>query len=195
MRIISLLLLCVVTLAHAQADWALENESSSLHFISTKNQHVSEIHSFTKLQGTLSKSGDLSIEIDLASVETGIDIRNSRMREMLFNVADLPMASLQAKLGDDWHLQPVGSTKDFDVESTLQLNGKQQSLTLSVRVTRQNDVSFQVSAVKPVLIYANSFGLTDGIASLQKIAGLSSISLAVPVTFNVQFTSNQAAAE
>jgi polyisoprenoid-binding protein YceI len=186
MRIISLLLLCTLC-STVSADWTLDNEQSSIHFISTKNQHISEIHSFEKLQGTLDHSGQLMVNIELASVQTGIDIRNTRMQEMLFNVAANPSALLTAQLDPSWLTQAVGTQQNREVLATLQLNGKSQDIALAVQIIRLDKKTFQVASDKPVLIYATAFGLGDGVASLQKIAGLAGISLAVPVTFNAQF--------
>lgn len=186
MRIISLLLFCTLC-TNVSADWTLNNEQSSLHFISTKNEHISEIHRFKKLQGTLSDSGKLTVNIELASVETGIDIRNTRMKEMLFNVPTSPLAVLTAQLDPSWLSQPVGTQQKRDVTASLLLNGKSQNAELAVQIIRLDKSTFQVSTRKPVLLYATAFGLGDGVARLQKIAGLAGISLAVPVTFNVQF--------
>jgi polyisoprenoid-binding protein YceI len=186
MRIISLLLFLTLC-SSVSANWTLNNEQSSLHFISTKNEHVSEIHSFQKLQGSLNNSGQLTVNIELASVETGIDIRNTRMKEMLFNVAATPKAILTAQLDPDWLSQAVGTQQDREVSAKLQLNGTSQDIGLMVQVIRLDQKTFQVSSSKPILVYATAFGLADGVASLQKIAGLAGISLAVPVTFNVQF--------
>lgn len=186
MRIISLLLFCTLC-SSVNADWILNNEQSSLHFISTKNEHISEIHSFQKLQGTLNERGQLTVNIELASVETGIDIRNTRMKEMLFNVAATPAAILTAQLEPKWLSQAVGTKQNRDLTAKLQLNGTSQDIGLAAQIIRLDRNTFQVASSKPVLVYATAFGLGDGVASLQKIAGLAGISLAVPITFNVQF--------
>ena len=78
----------------AQAAWQLVNESSQLNFISTKASHIAEPHTFDLLSGSIADTGRVQLNIDLASVATGIDIRNERMQTMLFNVVTFPQAEI-----------------------------------------------------------------------------------------------------
>jgi hypothetical protein len=48
-----------------------------------------------------------------------------------------------------------------------------------------------VAATKPLIVDATKFGLSDGIEKLREIAGLSSISHAVPVTFVMTFVAGE----
>ena len=69
-----------------QAAWTLNGDDSTLSFISTKAVNVAEIHKFTTLSGGVDDTGNVTgISIALASVDTGIEIRDDRMREMLFD--------------------------------------------------------------------------------------------------------------
>ena len=83
----SLVLLSSLLVAPAFADWTVAPEQSSLHFMSTKNAQVTEVHAFEALSGSVSDNGKLMIEVPLSSVDTNIPIRNTRMQEKLFNVA------------------------------------------------------------------------------------------------------------
>jgi len=47
-----------------------------------------------------------------------------------------------------------------------------------------------VVSERPVVISATQFGLAEGVESLRKIAGLPSISVAVPVSFVLSFNAN-----
>ena len=80
----------------ATADWQLNNDQSSLQFASVKNTQFAEVHSFKTLSGGLTKDGNVAINIDLASVDTLIPIRDQRMKEMLFNVVSFPQARVSA---------------------------------------------------------------------------------------------------
>lgn len=171
-----------------QANWVLNNSESKIHFISTKNGHIGELHHFTQLKGKLSSKGYVSVTVQLSSVETGIPIRNQRMREMLFDVKDNPFAKLQAKIDFEALGLEAGISKDLAVKSMLTINGIEQPQTLLVRVANLNDGSLLVSTIEPMLINANSFQLVPGIEKLQEVAGLSSIGWSVPVSFNVVFT-------
>jgi polyisoprenoid-binding protein YceI len=95
----------------AHADWALNNDQSRLSFISVKKGSVAEVHHFTKLDGQVDGSGNVSVSIPLASVETAIPIRNERMQQMLFETEIFPSADLSAKVD----LAAVESMSEGDV--------------------------------------------------------------------------------
>ncbi|GAB3014321.1 YceI family protein [Bowmanella dokdonensis] len=188
MRIISLaaLLLCAHT---ALADWQLDQQASSLHFLSTKNNLVTEIHHFKQFDGSLSDSGALKVSIDIMSLETGIPIRNERMQEHLFKL--FPKANLSAQLPDKVLELDVGETTRLEVKAKLDMATKTQTLPIDVQITRLANEQLVATTTKPILINAIQFGLTDGIKKLQEIAGLSSIDQTIPVTFSVVFSDNQ----
>lgn len=172
----------------AFADWQLDAENSSLNFISTKNVHISEMHSFERLEGSLSRSGELSVAIDLTSVNTMIEIRDTRMREMLFKVGDFASATVSAKLSEAIMAIDVGNQMRTEVSGQLDLHGTKSQITLPLVIAKLNDSTFVATTTKPVIVNASQFGLASGIEALQSIAGLNAIGLAVPVTFSVTFT-------
>ncbi|MCC2617039.1 YceI family protein [Aestuariibacter halophilus] len=174
----------------ATANWQLANEHSSVHFISTKNTHVSELHHFSQMSGSLTDDGSLSITIDLASVQTGIEIRDTRMREKLFNVAAMPAATITANLDEGIMTMAKGTAQRVVVPATLSLNGQQQSLSLDLMVMRDANAGFVATSVAPVLLKATDFGLAEGLDVLQGIAGLKAIGHTVPVSVSVTFRAN-----
>jgi polyisoprenoid-binding protein YceI len=171
----------------ANADWRLVNEDSNLNFISTKNINVSEVHHFNQLSGELSKKGTLSVEIDLASVKTGVAIRDTRMAEKLFLVDQFPTAKLSATLPDKVLALKPGQTAGFVLPATLKIMSTELPISVSVQVTRSSDGNITATSSKPILIAAADYGLQSGVELLQQIAGLSSIGLSVPVSFNLVF--------
>ncbi len=56
-----------------------------------------------------------------------------------------------------------------------------------LRITRLDLDRLMVVSEQPVVVNARDFGLVPGVEALRKIVGLSSISLAVPVTFVLVF--------
>lgn len=171
------------------ADWQLDSDNSSLHFISTKNEHISEMHTFDRVSGNLTEAGKLSINVDLTSVNTMIDIRNSRMQSMLFNVDSFASATFSADLPANVMALPPGGTMQMQQSGVLSLHGVEASVTFEVRVVRLSESQLLAYTVKPTIINASQFGLTAGVQALQKIAGLNSISYAVPVSFSVVMNS------
>ena len=67
------------------------------------------------------------------------------------------------------------------------LHGTQLSVTLDLNVARLSETRVLVSSRKPVIINAGQVGLAAGVEALREIAGLPSISPAVPVTFLMYF--------
>jgi len=188
LRRFSLAVFVVVFSSNVFADWALNSAESHLHFVSVKADALGELHHFTKISGTASADGTVTVEIDLSSVETNIPIRNERMREFLFQVADFPRATITSKV--DVAKYGALNTGERVVESfpfSLALHGKSAGYQAMASVVKLADDQIVVSSVAPVIVSAESFGLVPGIDKLQSLAGLPSISKAVPVSFSLVF--------
>ena len=170
----------------AQATWQLVNESSQLNFISTKASHIAETHTFGLLSGSIADTGEAQLNVDLASVATGIDIRNERMRTMLFNVLTFPQAEITTDLdlGEFTSLTgPVVKT----ISAKLSLVGQSTQVHGDVLVVPVNDDTVNVTTVAPIVVNANGLEMVAGIEALREVAGLPSISYSVPVTFSLTF--------
>ena len=126
--------------------------------------------------------------IALGSVETLIAIRNERMREMLFEVANYPKAILTAPVaqGTVEALAP-GESVEQRLTGTLSLKGAGIPLEFSVRVSRQGPDAVRVESLGPVMVSAEQLGLAAGVEALRAIAGLNSITPMVPVSFSLLF--------
>ena len=81
----------------AAEHWQVDEAASSLGFVSVKNGVIVEGHRFTSLSGGV-VDDTASLSVDLASVDTAIEIRDERMRTMLFEVAEFPMAQVDLEI-------------------------------------------------------------------------------------------------
>ncbi|MDT8371482.1 MAG: YceI family protein [Gammaproteobacteria bacterium] len=182
-----LLIMLSINTAFA-TQWQLDNDNSQLNFISTKKTHVSEIHQFKRLDGTIDDSGNVIITIDLASIDTKIAIRDERMTTFLFDVASYPTAVLKATI-DPETIDAIaeGASSELTVDATLELHGQSVPLTLDVVVTRLVGAKLSVVSVKPVLLNVADFSLVAGVEKLRELANLPSISHTVPVSFYLNF--------
>lgn len=171
----------------AAADWTIDSDNSALHFMSTKNAQVTEVHQFDSFEGSISDDGKLIVTVDLSSVNTAIDIRNTRMQEMLFNVSKYAEASFEASLPETMTNLETGDVVSGKVDGILMLHGKAVPTSFSITASKVSDDTISVSTSEPTLVKAEAFGLADGVAALQKVAGLNSITTTVPVTFSVTF--------
>jgi polyisoprenoid-binding protein YceI len=181
-RILGLALL--LGAAPALADWALDPDRSHLAFLSIKAEHVGEVHTFREMSGTVDGEGQVRVSLLLDSVDTLIPIRDERMRKFLFETANYREAVLTGKV-DPTLLEEmaVGTIEPVVMEGTLSLHGTDQILTLETQAAKLDDGTVMVASTRPVLLDAGEFGLEGGVEKLREIAGLPSISHAVPVTF------------
>jgi hypothetical protein len=169
----------------AQADWTLDAAASRLSFISTKNASKAEVHYFREISGAVTDNGDARVEVPLDSVETAIPIRNERMREFLFETADFPSLTVTASV--DPALLGTAGAQTGAVPVTVSLHGQAASYEAAVVVARAKDGSLTVATSEPIVVNAADFELGAGIAKLQELAGLDSISTAVPVSARLVF--------
>lgn len=172
----------------ADGAWALSADQSRLAFVSVKSGNTGEAHSFKTLDGTVAADGSVKLGIDLASVDTGVDIRNQRMRDMLFEVAQFPKAILTAKI-DPAAIGALkaGERKAMAVPVTLDLHGTTNAIEAQLMVTRLAGGAILVETAAPLIIDAASVGLGGGVEMLREVAKLPAISTAVPVTASLVF--------
>ena len=179
--------ICAVPL-NAHADWRLVNADSKLNFISIKAAHIAEQHSFGTLSGAVKEDGRAHLNIDLASVNTRIEIRDQRMRDLLFKVADFPSADFNTVMDlDAATALAVGEQTELSVRGKLRVQDIYTDLETEVTAVKLADNRVMVTTNKPVLLNASPLGLADGVEQLRAIAKLPGISLAVPVTFQLVF--------
>ncbi|MGZ7459625.1 YceI family protein [Pseudomonas sp. Ma2-10] len=187
-KTLALLLLAGATLS-AHADWYLDGESSRLSFISTKNANISEVQRFLVLHGKVDPKGLAEVKVEMDSVNSGIPLRDERMRKDLFEIKAFPDALITAQID----LRPIndlapGAQLELRLPLTVNLHGKQHEYNAELLATRLDDRRFQVVTLEPLIINAADFDLVPGLESLRKVAGLSAISLSVPVGAVLIFT-------
>lgn len=183
-----MLLLLLTSPASVLADWTLDNDASSLAYVTTKANAAAEVNHFEYMSGSIDESGDALLEIDLNSVNTLVEIRDERMREILFETGNYPTAIAQMKVDmSTISGLGVGKTTTIAGEAMLSLRDAEISLTASLLVVRLAENRLLVSTNKPLIVNASQVGLLAGIEKLRELAGLPSISPAVPVTFSLVF--------
>lgn len=181
-------LLTLSAASTAQAGWSVDGAQSSIYFVSIKKVEIGEVHTFKSLQGALDDNGNVNLTIDLNSVASGIDIRDERMKQMLFETAQFPQASLTAKVDKAalTALKP-GATLDTETDVNISLHGQNHTMKTALHVVALIDGSLEVSTVKPAIINAGDYGLIKGINQLAEVAKLPSIATAIPVTVKLVF--------
>lgn len=175
--------------AASAAAWRLEPVQSSLHFVTTKAGQpgvaaISEVQTFRRFNGELNSRGQIRFNIDLTSVDTGVEIRDERMRTMLFNVGATPQATFAAQI-DPALLRdlPAAGVRDMDLDGQLTLTGQSKPVLAKVRIGALGGGRLAVSTRAPIVVNANDFGLRSGVEALRDVMGLNLLSSSAPVSF------------
>ena len=184
-------LLLMTGAAWADVGWMLNPTESRVSFVSVKQGTTGEVHYFTEAQGAVSNQGTVSLSIDTTSVETGIDVRNERMVDYLFQSAVFPTATLSMKIDmEQLSEMEVGETRQVFVTGSLSLVGQSGDVEAELLVSRIAEDKVLVATLQPVVVQAETFDLIAGIDTLRELAELSSISAAVPVSAVLVFVKN-----
>jgi outer membrane protein OmpA-like peptidoglycan-associated protein len=193
MRALMLVVFVAAGLGSAQAqDWLLNAGASHFFMQTAKANAIIETHQFTGLEGSISKNGDASVKIDLTSVESGIDVRNVRMRFLLFEVYKFPNAEITARLDMSKLQELLRTTRiTYPLKLTVALHGITKEIETPVYVTRTSDKSVAVSTAKPIIVAADMFGLAAGVAKLSEAVNGTPIVTAASFTFDLVFETGE----
>ncbi len=174
------------TAAKAES-WSLDSGASALAFGSVKSEFIGEVHRFHGLSGNVAEDGAVTVEIDLGTVDTTIDIRNERMIEHVFKLA--PKATIEGKL-DTRALAELsqGESTVMPIEATLSFLGKDVRVTPEMFVVRIGDDKVLALTESLVFVSTDELGIDAGIDALREIAGLDRITRAVPISMRLMFT-------
>ena len=172
--------------------YVLDPDTSSIYFVSTKKVHVIESHTFTELSGGISEDGEAVVQIALDSVDTGIETRNERMRNYLFETnlfsqAEITLDVDMTEIADI----PIGETLEQTISPIVNLHGFSIPLEVPVSITKLSASKILVQNTSPVLVEAADFDLLGGVDTLKDLASLSVISYTVPTNFTLFFSTQQ----
>jgi hypothetical protein len=172
------------------ADWVLVSNNSNFTIGTTKNESVTEIHKFLKLDGFVQNNGDARVMVNLLSVDTGIEIRDERMQAMLFSTATQAIYSATLPMETLGQIK-AGKSKEFQLQGTLEMNGQSTRVPVTTKITRLHSGSYQVATVSANKIDVGQFGFSGGIEQLRAIANLKNISPVVTFEFKLEFATKE----
>lgn len=190
--------LCALGSASAQGEfaggWKLDPAASSLKFQSVKNETVVESSKFATLSGEIDESGEATVRIALDSVDTGIDLRNVRMRFLFFETFMFPEAVVTLSLSPDMVADlPARRRKALTVPYTLDLHGVTKEYEAEIVATLITDDMVSVASTTPISIAAKDHNLAVGVQKLEEAAGVDVIPSGT-VSFDFMFTRGTGAA-
>ena len=168
--------------------WSLLPTQSGISYVTIKNGSLGEVNTFRQISGSVSEGGQAEFTVYLDSVDTNNEIRDPRMREILFQTETYPTAKVSANLDmAQFDNIPIGGTETVLLDMTLDLHGISEQFDFYVLVTRLGANKVRVDNKAPLLIDAEDFGFEAGLAKLQELAGLESITPMVSATVALTF--------
>jgi len=174
--------------------WTLDGENSRLAFGSVKKDKIGEVHNFENLSGAVAADGSVTVDIDLTSVQTNIDIRNERINEHVFG--GMAAAKLTAQLDmDALNAIAVGGMSTVDIEGSLAFLGQSVDIEAEMFVVRVSESQVLVTSNDMLFVSAEDLGISAGIDKLMELAKLPGITRTSPVTVRMVFNMDVKKAE
>ncbi|UVK44039.1 OmpA family protein [Mesorhizobium sp. AR07] len=188
---LSVLLLPGLGTANAQTNWTLDPTASVLTYQSVKKNTIVETNKIRNISGSLTSAGDAKVTFDLNSVDTGVDLRNVRMRFLFFETFKFPSAELTAKV-DPAAFADLATKRRVKAVLPFRLNlhGVDKDLEANVVVTMISDNMVSVASEAPVAVHVEDFGLLPNVDKLQQAANVTNIVPTASVSFDFVFTAD-----
>lgn len=172
----------------AYADWILDAENSNISYGTVKNDMIGENNTFKTISGHLNNDGQIDIEIDLSSIDTLIEIRDGRMRDIVFKVSENATAKLSGEMDlKAYDNQEIGTSRIIETTVSLELVGQKLEHDVKLLVTRLAKNKVMVTPHGVMFIDADDYDLVDAIEILRNLAGLDSIASVISMGFYLTF--------
>lgn len=172
----------------AYADWILDAENSNISYGTVKNDMIGENNTFKTISGHLNNDGQIDIEINLSSIDTLIEIRDGRMRDIVFKVSENATAKLSGEIDlKAYDNQEIGTSRIIETTVSLELVGQKLEHDVKLLVTRLAKNKVMVTPHGVMFIDADDYDLVDAIEILRNLAGLDSIASVISMGFYLTF--------
>ena len=172
--------------------WQIQPKASSLTFNTTKAGAagvggVVETLQFTRYEGGLDANGGIHLKIDLSSIDTGIEIRDERLRTIFWKVASTPSVTFVGQIKPDDQKRLLKEALALDVEGELTMAGSTKPIKAQLLVIPA-DGKLWVSTRRPMVIKSADFELAAGAELLRAIMALNFLASNVPVSFQFELS-------
>ncbi|PHR62774.1 MAG: hypothetical protein COA47_02515 [Robiginitomaculum sp.] len=172
----------------APSSWQLDITASQVQIFAIKAEQIGESFSLALGNGTVDQDGNIELSIDLASIDTGIPIRNERMRKFLLKTEDWPMATVSANIDlQQFEGLMIGQMLSANAPVELALHGLKVSYEVNFLITRLSTKRVMVQSATPISVVADDLNFGAGLAKLQELAGLPSITPVSAIGFLLIF--------
>lgn len=177
------------TSSAAAARWLLDSTNSTFHFVTVKNTNTAEAFTFTQLQGTVAASGSATLTIPLASISSGVETRNTRMKNYLFESSYLPNLHFTTQLDlSALDALAVGAIQVQSLTGNLTLHAVTKAITFDATIVKHSSTSISISPRRPIVVNSADYELNAGVEALRVLANLTLIGEKTPVYFKMFLT-------
>lgn len=167
-------------------DWVLDASVSTVSFGSVKKDTVGESHHFADVSGGVSSDGSATVSVNLASVQTNIEIRDERIVEHVFH--NMAGASVTGMIDmDAIAALEVGGIMSIYVDATLNLMGNEVGFDAPMVAARLSETRVMIVSDGMSYISTADMGIDGGVDMLMELASLPGITRTVPVTVRLVF--------
>jgi len=171
-----------------QNGWLLDPRLSNVYMQTVKANSIFETHRFDAVEGEVGPGGKATVKIDLASINSSIDVRDVRLRFLLFETYKFPFAEIKADIDQSRLQELLTATRiEYPLVITLSMRGVVREIKTKVWVTRISDTTVSVATIEPIIVTAESVGLTKNIAKLVEVISGTPIATAASITFDLVF--------
>ena len=182
------LLLTIQGAALAASAWVLDPAQSTLTYQSVKKNTIVETNTIRNISGLIEPDGTAFVSFDLNSVDTGVDLRNVRMRFLFFETFEYPTATVTARVDSAAFADlPEKRRMMMPLPFTLSLHGIEKEMEAKVIVTMISDSVVSVASQVPVAVAVEDFGLLPAIEKLERAASVTNIVPTASVSFDFIF--------
>ena len=123
MPVVLCVLLLLLSPLLSAAEWQLEPDYSRISFVSVKRAKMAEVQRFDRLSGQIDKQGVARIVVPLGTLDSGLALRDERMKDNFFETSRFPEATVESRLDmagfDDLR---VGQSRVEKLDFTLDLH-------------------------------------------------------------------------
>lgn len=184
----------VLSQALAATKFVIVPNASTLYVTTVKDAGIPVKATINLASGELSLAGQgaLDVQVDLSTFNSGLELRDSRVRQLLFNadqegfktahlvVTNLPAGSVE-KLKSEKKILNVPVSADFT------LHGKTQKISGTMTVFFNKKGRLQIKTAKPFAIKISEWALSENLEKLKVICGHQSIEDVVNIDVDWQF--------
>ena len=138
--------------------------------------HVQNIDTWEGLIG--------AIRVPLVQWDSGLALRDERIRKTFFRVPEVPRAVLEFQAKQPFSSpRLVGGVADLLLQASLSIGGPPVQVDLAVRVKREGERAYTFESTAPVQVAISSLGLSPHLSALVALCGHESVADGVTISF------------